>query len=741
METEPIECEYVFPILSEAAMVGLKVQTNDGAVLEAKVEDLEEAKEGYSDAIASGNQAVLGRMEAEDRMVMNVGNMAPRSKVRVTFTLIHPVKCEGKDWLFMLPAALIPLFDLGNAMEDLGIPEDDDDPDPVSLPFVRPANCSYRFHFHLTINTTSPITNCVCPSHTVSIDNPAPHFQAVVHTGSDSKILPNKDFRVMYETVDSMVPQVKVQFDPVSQDYAAMLSFIPPLLDPGEDVEDLIGTGEFLLLLDRSGSMQGSRIDMAREATLLFVKSLPAGCHFNVISFGTGMEKLFGQSVPYNAKSVATATKAISSFSANMNGTNILQPLQETFSKPPDPNLPRSVFLLTDGAVSNKDAVINLVESNAKDVRVHAFGIGEGVSTSLVNGVAQAGNGIAEFISNPNEIKAKVVNVLQKCLAPALTNNTVQWPLQPEQYPPNSRIPTCYFGEVFRVYAHFGKAPPPLGSTLTLRSRNSKTGNDVAFDVVIGPNMTEGKAIHLLWARQAIRDATYFAKTTSDTHAKNLAIQTSKKFGLPSIYTAFLCVESRADPVTGTMHFRKVPVVNTALSQPTAIASSSYGAIRMMKKSPASSIMLCCRAAPRSAVMKGFESPIEKKSKGSARPMATKSVRREAEEIELHSSPASSPSPLMELVQSQTVDGNWPISAISRLIRNIQCPETIRSQFGSEAEDVWATICVVIALQVKYGSEEAEWKLLAGKAKRWLKARGLSDISTYADQVVSLLAP
>lgn len=49
--------------------------------------------------------------------------------------------------------------------------------------------------------------------------------------------------------------------------------------------------GEFLFVIDRSGSMEGQSIYAAREALALCVSSLPLGAKFNIISFGSNFVK------------------------------------------------------------------------------------------------------------------------------------------------------------------------------------------------------------------------------------------------------------------------------------------------------------------------------------------------------------------------------------------------------------------------------------------------------------------
>jgi len=95
---------------------------------------------------------------------------------------------------------------------------------------------------------------------------------------------------------------------------------------PDVDLENT--KGEYIFLIDRSGSMSGSFIKMAREALAIFLRSLPKDSYFNVISFGSKYTTMFEESKKGEGKVLSEAIYNVEQFDADMAGTEILKPLK-----------------------------------------------------------------------------------------------------------------------------------------------------------------------------------------------------------------------------------------------------------------------------------------------------------------------------------------------------------------------------------------------------------------------------
>lgn len=83
---------------------------------------------------------------------------------------------------------------------------------------------------------------------------------------------------------------------------------------------------------------------------------------------------------------------------------------------------PKNIFLLTDGAISETQSVIDLISQNSHTAWVHTFGIGSGASSYLVTESARVGNGVSYMIhDNDPTLNAKVISTLKKVSSGAFT--------------------------------------------------------------------------------------------------------------------------------------------------------------------------------------------------------------------------------------------------------------------------------------------------------------------------------
>ncbi|XP_059188420.1 von Willebrand factor A domain-containing protein 5B1 [Centropristis striata] len=204
-----------------------------------------------------------------------------------------------------------------------------------------------------------------------------------------------------------------------------MLNFCPDLKSISSDLRKV--HGEFIFLIDRSGSMSGTNINRVKDAMVVILKSLVPGCLFNIVGFGSTFKSLFTTSQNYEEDALALACEYIRKIRADMGGTNILAPLNWILRQPMFSGHPRLLFLLTDGAVSNTGKVIELVRSHARYIRCFTFGIGQNACRRLVQGLATVSKGTAEFLADGERLQPKMIKSLKKTMSPVLSDISIEW--------------------------------------------------------------------------------------------------------------------------------------------------------------------------------------------------------------------------------------------------------------------------------------------------------------------------
>ena len=550
-----LEVDYAFPINPESAIY--KFWAEFGEVkIEGVVKEKEEAKKEFEQAKSEGKQAVLGSIDPMSKDVMNleIGNIPPKSDFTVSISFMQEMKMSlNTFYKVQVPSTISPRYS-AHAFERL---------EKDKKEGSKVAKGDFTWNFKVELRTTRKLIFFDSPSHDLTLISQNDQATETILVMSQAS-LPNKDFTFLYTTEDFHLPSYVLGKTDVSS--TVMLSFIPKfctmdindaykasVANKSFETEIDSAKGDYVFLLDRSGSMGGSRIQKAKEALIMFLKSLPPDSYFNVISFGSSREKMFQKSQKYTSSSLEKAIKAINPMGANLGGTEIYYPLSEVLEEQVQKGYPKHVFLLTDGGVSNTEGVLRLIKQKTKYCRVHSIGIGNGASFNLIQGSAENGKGQFIMISDAENPADKIIQLLESTLTPLIHQVDLHYDKNlVESIVPNPHsLPYILKDDLINFYVTF-KAPLHKPTAFSFSYEDSVTKvpykSDIQVEVESANEPFVDKMAHLKVIRSLeeaakegikIEDQMMYVKVKD---YKKEAITQSVRHQVLSEYTAFLCV-------------------------------------------------------------------------------------------------------------------------------------------------------------------------------------------------------
>ncbi|GAA5822106.1 hypothetical protein JCM11251_004859 [Rhodosporidiobolus azoricus] len=429
-----IEASYVFPVPDRAAVNGFAMIKEDGTRIVGIVEEKAEARKQYDEAVEAGKLASLTEQATPDTFRCSVGNILPNETVTIELTYVTELtEGDTSDSIrFHLPSRVGARY---------GRP-------PTEFGYIR-AGASVEetippspFTVSVNIESAAPLAKISCPSHTVSTELgpdsslpdasslPFANYARVTFTSESSL---ERDFVLELSSPGLDSPRCLAEKHPTADSVAVSLTFVPRFKLP--EVENQ----EFIFLVDRSGSMGGDRIAMAKKAMVVLLRSLPhKGTTFNIVSFGSDFKALWQTgSRAYNQATLDEATRLVDSMDANFGGTEMRNALDSVF-KERKKDVPTSLFVLTDGDAWDlagvNDSVKKAVSSSdvAAPLRVFVLGIGNSASTALCEGIARHGRGLAQFVVDGESFTGKCNRLLKAAKSPAILNARLDYAINEE---------------------------------------------------------------------------------------------------------------------------------------------------------------------------------------------------------------------------------------------------------------------------------------------------------------------
>jgi uncharacterized protein YegL len=233
--------------------------------------------------------------------------------------------------------------------------------------------------------------------------------------------------------------------------------------DPQSEVIDKV----FTLIIDRSGSMTGTKIDQAKEAASYIVDNLNEGDYFNIVDFETNVSNFEDDHVVFEPVSHSNAINYIDSIFAG-GGTNIAGSFSTAIPDfaSNDTTLANIIIFLTDGeatvGLTNTDDILDHIQdlitiNEIFNLQIHTFGIGDNVNESLLSQIASENNGLYENLGD-EELEEVITKFYTKIRNPVLINTqmTVDPPVIVETYP--DPLDNLYLGQQLIVVGRYESA-------------------------------------------------------------------------------------------------------------------------------------------------------------------------------------------------------------------------------------------------------------------------------------------
>lgn len=575
-----IEALYTFPLPHNAQVISFNGKIGENEV-RGEFREKEEAFKEYDDAVRRGDSAFLLESHRPDIFKISLGNIVPGEKASITISYMEDVKIIDNELRWVLPTVVAPRYipgdksgtktGMGTMMPTDRVP----DADYITPPM---GDTAYTLKIRAVLSGLNEIKMVSSPSHPVEVlfkgndvivslaketelldsdfilsvfldaDEKSSYVTAADRgsEASGSYGQGDKTFETAGETVD-----VSNQAGQVTEAYGSARLMIEI-----DDAQEKQNHYEYTFMIDISGSMTGEKLDQAKRAMVISLRNLLEGDYFNIVAFESNFSCFSKEAVPYSQQNLEKADSWIAALT-ELGGTEIYRPLRVVLEDNVY-DLERVVLLFTDGQVGNENEIIALVKKHNRSLQFFPFGIDTAVNKHFIDSLAEAGNGMPEYIYPGERIEDKVIRQFSRVHQLYLANPAASGKdgTELETIPP---MPARIYGS--EVYS-FVMRSEKLSVLEEIKICGKIEGKNT--EIVLKSNVTDdARLLALKWAKGKIK--LLEGQLGSDNLRRNSLVKQeiinlSIKYSLLSTLTSLVAVHKRMVKGTGLPETIVVPV-------------------------------------------------------------------------------------------------------------------------------------------------------------------------------------
>ncbi|HEY4722419.1 MAG TPA: VIT domain-containing protein, partial [Anaerolineae bacterium] len=502
-----VEGTYVFPLPIDATVSDFAMWM-DGQKLEAKVLSADEARSIYNEIVRKQRDPALLEYVGRGAVRASIFPIEPRAERRIEIEYSQVLAASSGLIHYVYPL---------NTEKFSARPLES-----VSL--------------NVQIKSKDALKAVYSPSHNVTVKRDGDYAATVSYEASN--VTPDKDFDLFYS-----VSQQDIGLNLLTYKDNTEAGFFLLLAAPNVQVDATrVIPKDVIAVIDTSGSMEGEKIDQARNALRYLLGNLNPDDRFNIISFNNAIKSYSDRLHP--AADAAEARPFVDQIQAG-GSTDINRALLEALSSV-DVERPTTIIFITDGQPTTGEVepariVANFKTAVKKNVRLFTFGVGDDVNAVLLDQLAQENRGVSAYVRPGQALDEIVSGFYAKIATPVLADIDIAFGggiTVSDVYP--QPLPDLFAGSQLVMVGRYTGA----GSTsITLRGTVNGQPQTFTYEGSFGESGS-ASFIPRLWATRKIGYLLNQVRLYGENKEMiDQIVNLSVRYGIITQYTSFLVQE------------------------------------------------------------------------------------------------------------------------------------------------------------------------------------------------------
>ncbi len=384
-----VEGTYVFPLPVDAVVENFVLWV-DGKPVEGRVMSADEARQTYEEIVRNMQDPALLEYIGQGAVQASIFPIQPGEERRIELQYSQALTAENGLVKYTYPLNTEKFS--ARLLESVVV--------------------------RVEVHTSQPLRAIYSPSHPIATQQ---EERSAVVTYEASQVRPDQDFSLVYSIGESEAFHLFSYRDPGSLDDPE--GFFMLLLAPRPNTPKTLVSKDVLLVLDRSGSMEGEKFKQAQAALKYILAHLNPDDRFAITTFSSGVEMYSSRLKP--ASEAMEASRWVDQL-APEGSTDINRALLETLSIA-DRERPTYLIFLTDGLptegiVDSQQIVDNFAAAAPSNIRMFPFGVGYDVDTFLLDSLSQTLQGQSTYVQPGQALDESLLAFYSKISTPVLTN-------------------------------------------------------------------------------------------------------------------------------------------------------------------------------------------------------------------------------------------------------------------------------------------------------------------------------